>query len=504
MITLFLLACVLYFAGRAPFLGQWDSFDYMKQIVTHQLSDLGFGRPVFIGYNILLWEAVKRLFGLQLLDAEWVVMAGIILTGAVGVLLFAGLARHLLPGQPARMAALALLLSPMYAVYSGFIMTEVPMITAVVAAALILLATRKHHRGVGALVGGLLFGISVGMREQAITLSAAFLWIIWIGRPDRRRRLEGLIIFALASLAAIVAPILGLYVHDPVWFFGRTRLWLRAIPMGEVHFWRNLEASLLFLFAACPGAWLALAGGAFYHWHQGRKSPSADTGSRVSWRHQTKEGNEALHIAHPLWGIICCLVLPIAALWRDADVQIHPRYAMIGLPAALILCSALYNYWLPSKRAAVIWAILQVSAFGAAQAGFQPLRQIQRQKHEYTNLVLQSVPEGCLLIPGGYSPIFDYYRGIGVRPQWRLLWSGWGWDRKVAEVTIRQAWRRHEPVYLCNGPHGWLYFEEEWLDLYFIFRDCPREEVAPGIVKLAPPLPTLGSRSFSLSSRQSR
>ena len=39
-----IIACLLYFAGRAPFAGQWDSFDYLKQIATHRLSDLGFGR----------------------------------------------------------------------------------------------------------------------------------------------------------------------------------------------------------------------------------------------------------------------------------------------------------------------------------------------------------------------------------------------------------------------------------------------------------------------------
>ena len=52
-----ILAFYLYLAGSAPYLGQWDSFDYLKQIVTHQFSALGIGRPVFVGYNILLWES---------------------------------------------------------------------------------------------------------------------------------------------------------------------------------------------------------------------------------------------------------------------------------------------------------------------------------------------------------------------------------------------------------------------------------------------------------------
>ena len=44
-IILPVIALYLYAADSAPFLGQWDSFDYLKQIVSHQLSPLGFGSP---------------------------------------------------------------------------------------------------------------------------------------------------------------------------------------------------------------------------------------------------------------------------------------------------------------------------------------------------------------------------------------------------------------------------------------------------------------------------
>src|SRR5207247_6463854 len=70
-----IIACLLYFAGRAPFAGQWDSFDYLKQIATLRLSDLGFGRPVFIAYNIALWETMRKVFGLVPHQLEAVAMA---------------------------------------------------------------------------------------------------------------------------------------------------------------------------------------------------------------------------------------------------------------------------------------------------------------------------------------------------------------------------------------------------------------------------------------------
>jgi len=80
----------------------------------------------------------------------------------------------------------------------------------------------------------------------------------------------------------------------------------------------------------------------------------------------------------------------------------------------------------------------------------------------------------------------DYYRALGERPQWQILWSGWGWEGRTAEARIRDAWSHHIPVYLCQGPAGWLYFEDELLDLYFIFRQSKQDQVAPGLFRIYP------------------
>ena len=80
----------------------------------------------------------------------------------------------------------------------------------------------------------------------------------------------------------------------------------------------------------------------------------------------------------------------------------------------------------------------------------------------------------------------DYYRALGDRPQWQILWSGWGWQGKAAETAIREAWSRHTPVYLCQGPAGWLYFEDELLDLHFVFRHSRRVEVARHLFRVYP------------------
>jgi 4-amino-4-deoxy-L-arabinose transferase-like glycosyltransferase len=466
-----IMAGVLYFAARAPYLGQWDSFDYLKQIVTHRLSDLGFGRPFFIGYNIVLWETTRKIFGLGPLQVERVVPLGILLLGSLGVLLFYELARRFAPPRAAVIAALGFMLSPLYALYSGYVMTEAPMLAVLLAAALSLWNADQDGQPWRDIAGGLLFGMAFGIREQSLTLAGAFLWILWTRRPDPRARLRSLLRFALASLAAGLGPVVWLYLQDPVAFFQRIDTWLGAIPRGPAHFWKNVQATILYTLLACPAAGLSTLGAGVYRLARTRDFRTDASG----WR-----------VPAPLWGFLCCLALPLMALWRDADVQIHPRYALIVLPAAATFCATLYDRWTASARAAVIWGLVHVLVFGLAQIAVQPFRQLQFEKKQFTLLVRENVRGEGLLIAGGYSPIFDYYRALGERPRWRILWSGWGWSKERASDAISEAWERGEPVYLCDGPSAWLMFEDERLDLHYLLTNHRKEPVAPGLFRILP------------------
>jgi 4-amino-4-deoxy-L-arabinose transferase-like glycosyltransferase len=463
------LALIIYLFSAAPYLGQWDSFDYLKQIVTHQLSDLGVGRPVFIAYNVALWEGARWLFGLAPRQVEHVAMIAAVLLGALGILLFDRLARRMLPARPARMAALALVASPIYSVYSGYIMTEVPMLAASLAAALLLWAD-KEAGSARDLAAGLCFGLAVGIREQALTLAGAYVWILWTRRTGHRARLRSLGFFSIASGVVILAPVAALYWHNPGAFEERMRTWLGAIPMQRIHFLTNIEASVLYTLAIAPASWIALA---------------AAGASKLRVRKLPPGGQDA-SIASPIWGILCCLVFPVAALWRDADVQIHPRYLLIVLPAVLILCAEAYHRWLPSARATVGWAIFHVAVFAMSWAAMSPYRQLQWQKVHYARQVVDAVPGAGLFVAGSYSPVFDYHRGIGERPEWRVLWSGWGWNRKRAENGIREAWRENLPVYFCDGPLAWIFLEGERLDLYPVLTESEQREVFAGLLRLYP------------------
>jgi hypothetical protein len=472
-LVLALIAFYLYLSGSATFLGQWDSYDYLKQIVSHQLSALGFGRPAFLGYNILLWESAKRAFHLDPLKVEVVIMMGTVLIGILGVLIFGQLARQFLSPAATRMAVLAFAISPMYAIYSGFIMTEVPMLVTLIAAALILWSPGKRNPVLRDIAAGLLFGVAVGIREQALTLGAAYLWILFC-RPKRETsRIVSIISFGAAAVVAVLAPVFAFYLVDPAGFIEHTRIWIHAIPMGRIQVWNNVQASLLWTIAICPATWLVLAGAGIFL-RKKRQSGSPEL---------TELGPS---IPHGGWGFLCAVALPAMFLWRDADVQIHPRYLLIALPGTLIFSAFVYNRWAAPRTGRLLWAVAHVLLFGVALVGLHPYFQDQAAKMQSARAMKDAVPGDALLIAGNYSPMLDYYRGIGVRPQWQILWSGWDWNPLAAEESIVKAWANHVPVYLSEDPLGWRYFETEYLHFHMFLKAHKREYVTSRFYRIYP------------------
>jgi hypothetical protein len=415
---------------------------------------------------------MRRVFGLEALRVEIVAMSATVLLGVLGIIIFQRFMRHVLSSPAREMAVLALVISPVYAVYSGFVMTEVPMFVALISAAFLLWKAGDRHPVILDTAGGLLFGIAVGIREQALTLVPAFLWILLVRRGNARARLRSIFRFGVAAAVTVLAPVLWIYFSDPAGFVERTRVWVHAIPLTSAQFVNNVEASLLHLFLVCPGAWLAAVGAGVYRLL--RKKPLLDSPPK------------SMKIPSPFWGMVCCLVLPVIALWRDADVQIHPRYVMVALPAALIFCSSLFCRWVSSRKGPVLWAIVQVLVFGLSLMALAPFRKAQTGKMEFAGIVRESVAGDAMLIAGSYSPILDYYRGIGVRPRWQILWSGWGWDEKSSRSAILDAWSAGIPVYLITEPNGWSYLEHEFLDMYFFLGAHRKERITTYLYRIYP------------------
>jgi hypothetical protein len=105
---------------------------------------------------------------------------------------------------------------------------------------------------------------------------------------------------------------------------------------------------------------------------------------------------------------------------------------------------------------------------------------------QFARSVRESIPGAALIIAGNYSPILDYYRGIGERPQWQIVWSGWDWNVKVLDAGIHEAWNNNLPVYLSTEPRGWSYFEGEFLDAYYLLKDRKKLQIVNNLYRVYP------------------
>jgi hypothetical protein len=156
------------------------------------------------------------------------------------------------------------------------------------------------------------------------------------------------------------------------------------------------------------------------------------------------------------------------------------------LPGALVFCAHVYSRWAATRKGRLLWALAHVVLFGVALAGLHPYFQGQAEKMKSVRAMKDAVPGDALLIAGNYSPMLDYYRGIGVRPRWQILWSGWDWNPSAAEEMILKAWADRVPVYFSEDPLGWRYFETEYLHFHLFLKPHKREYITARFYRIYP------------------
>lgn len=424
----FLLYCWL----RHPFIGQWDSFDYTWRAVRHQFSPLGLGRPVYSLINIAAWE-MARPFGLKA-DQAWQALQVVpLVLAALGLAFQYRLVSRLAGAAAGRAASLLLALSPSYVVYSGYVMSEMPMLF------FLMLALDLMHKG--AIEGdrrllvasSLALGLAVGTREQAAMLVPFLLFIMFnaSGRLGRARAL------ALASGPALVvvigtASLAAALAED---YAGRFYRWFSVVaPVERFEPGRGLVV-LAYAFAGSPVASGLCVAGAV----------------------------DALKRRDRWYGGFLTLgvLLPLVALFFNPDSHLHPRYEMIALPA-LTAGAGMFAAQAAAQLEAREWRGLLILWLGSmlvlliATAGFiQPARRQAQADREFVYLLARELPRGAVIIAGRQTPALHYLRGIGVRQDWRIISSGWDWPGQRLALQVRTGLEEGKRVYICGEARGW-------------------------------------------------
>src|SRR6266536_5117059 len=248
------LALGLYFMD--PFIGDWDGIDYTMLSLAGYPSSMALGRNLFIFENYVLYQLAHTVFNVQPEHAYLIFKYSVVAQAPLAVIACWVLARDFTRSvHTATLAALFLVFSPVFVLYGGQVMTDVPSVL------LLCVALILHYRGVRqesfwlVLAGAALLGLGVNLRE---TIGFYAPWLVVApfvcGWKFRRRQILIVALSCLIFLLCAIGWFAFWFITDAhyrwIWFGWRESLRQEATrhPVS-LH---NLWPYLAYFFVTAP------------------------------------------------------------------------------------------------------------------------------------------------------------------------------------------------------------------------------------------------------------
>ena len=157
------LALVLYFVD--PFIGDWDGLDYTMLSLDGYPSSMALGRNLFIFTNHFLFLIGHALFNVQADKAYLIFKYAVVAQAPLAVIACWILARDISGSlRTATIAALLIVFSPVFVLYGGQVMTDVPSVLILATSLIIHLRGVQQRKVWLVLVGAGLMGLGVNLR----------------------------------------------------------------------------------------------------------------------------------------------------------------------------------------------------------------------------------------------------------------------------------------------------------------------------------------------------
>jgi hypothetical protein len=434
------LALILILVFVDPFIGDWDALEYTLSALRGYPSSMALGRGLFIFYNHGLYVFAHAVFGLPSQRAYLLFKYAVVAQGPLAVMACWTLTRDLCRSYyAATIAALLVTLSPVFVLYSGQVMTDVPALLLLTLALIVHLRGLQQRRVWLVLFGAALLGAGVNLRE---TVGFYAPWLVFApfvcgSRPRRRALLwSGLsclifLIFAGSSFAywfladpgyraawygwresmgaeSALHPISFRMVGPWFAFFLATSpLVVLTLPMAFLGEWRKHRLSLLLLLAAV-GLFANLL-------------LLLNYSTAIGWRYLST-------------GMPALVPLTSYYLIRSLSRRLgKERRAFIVVATAISLIALLCGAYLWSMRSG------QVKVRAAAK--------------EY-NRELMKVPRNAVMISGAQTVAVIYWRGVGAG-DWDVIGPGAGWPGPQTRSVINGYLNQGRRVFLDSNPLWW-------------------------------------------------
>jgi hypothetical protein len=431
---------VLWFVD--PFIGDWDGLDYTILSVAGYPSSMALGRNLFIFQNYFLYRAANSLFNIQADHAYLIFKYAVVAQAPLAVIACWALARQVgATLYAATLAALFIVFSPVFVLYGGQVMTDVPSVLLLALALIIHLKGLQQDRVWMVLAGAMLLGLGMNLRE---TIGFYLPWLIAgpfvFGWKLTRRRI---VVLGLSLLVFFVFA-LGWFAfwfftddhYQRSWFGWRESMRLET-ERHPVTLW-NLSPYLGYFFVSAP---LIFVSWPFAMWSEWRKR-------RLS----------------PMLVLAATGLLANLALFFNYSTAINWRYFLTGMPALAPLCACfLIGLLMPRvSNVRIAFAACVVATLVAAIVFSLLIRPASKQfierramSKEYRHQLSQ-LPSDAVMISGSQTIAVIYWKAMGAGA-WKTIGTGGGWpgDEKLVPAVNEhlQAGRR---VFIDTDPRWWL------------------------------------------------
>jgi len=435
------VAQVLVLCFVDPFIGDWDGLDYTMLSLAGYPSSMALGRNLFIFGNYALYETVHWLFNVQPENAYLIFKYAVVAQAPLAVIACWVLARDFTGSvHSATLAAFCIVCSPVFVLYGGQVMTDVPSVL------FLSLALIIHYRGLQkeriwmVMMGAALLGLGMNLRE---TIGFYAPWLIaapfvcgWkLGR--RQVVLIGLSCFVFLFFAFSWFGFW--FITDAhyrfIWFGWRESM--RQETARHPVTLHNLWPYLGYFFVSAPIVFLSL--------------PFA---IRSEWR---------LRKLSPMLLLAATGLFANLVLFFNYSTAINWRYFLTGLPAMAPLCAHFLirtlNQRVKNIRIAFAACVMTVLAFAVvfsllirpASRQFIERRAMSKEYRQQ----LATLPRDAVMISGSQTIAVTYWKAIGAGA-WKTIGTGGGWPGDNLVPLIEEHLREGRRVFLDTDPRWWL------------------------------------------------
>jgi len=438
-LALIALLLVLYFVD--PFIGDWDGMDYTMLSLVGYPSSMALGRNLFIFTNHGLFVVARALFGLEPESAYLLFKYAVVAQAPLAAIACWILARDLSGSlYTATTAAMLIVFSPVFVLYGGQVMTDVPSVLLIATALIIHLRGVREKKFWMVLIGAAVMGLGVNLRET-IGLYASWLVLAPFAMGWKFRRRE--VLCVVASCVVFVLLAFGWFAY---WFITDENyrfIW---------HGWResmrdesarhpvtiaNLVPYVMYYFISAPLVFLTLLFAPVLEWRKRGMTPML-----------------------LLWLVAFGANL---LLFFNYSTTVNWRYFLTGLPGLVPLGA----YWLlriaqarlGSQRRAftacvVVILVLAVTFVLLVRPVTYEFIERRAMSKEYKHR-LEAVPLDAIMISGAQTIAVNYWASIGSG-RWKTIGTGGGWPGDKLYSIIENHLEHRRRVFIDTDSRWWV------------------------------------------------